>query len=175
MCNVSILDIQNLKWASHMQNLIENNAFFFLLSKEVWFNRKIHQERYDIQHPSHTTCLAQLTPPLTGINCLCHVCIKVDLSNRSDHWNLLFLTPSPSIPCLPLHPPRNLSNTAFKVCGFHCPHPYLVLKLAGCGCPSYKDKKSYSSSTAKDWKTIWILFPSSATITQVQFAPFGYP
>lgn len=53
--------------------------------------------------------------------------------------------------------------------------PYLVLKLAGCGCPSYKDKKSYSSSTAKDWKTIWILFPSSATITQVQFAPFGYP
>lgn len=53
--------------------------------------------------------------------------------------------------------------------------PYLVLKLAGCGCPSYKDKKSYSSSTAKDWKTIWILLPSSATITQVQFAPFGYP
>lgn len=53
--------------------------------------------------------------------------------------------------------------------------PYLVLKLAGCGGPSYKDKKSYSSSTAKDWKTIWILFPSSATITQVQFAPFGYP
>lgn len=52
---------------------------------------------------------------------------------------------------------------------------YLILKLAGCGCPSYKDKKSYSSSTAKDWKTIWILFPSSATITQVQFAPFGYP
>lgn len=52
---------------------------------------------------------------------------------------------------------------------------YLVLKFAGWGCPSYKDKKSYSSSTAKDWKTTWILLLSSATITHVQFAPLGYP
>lgn len=52
---------------------------------------------------------------------------------------------------------------------------HLVRKLAGWGCPSYKDKKSYSSSTAKDWKTMWILLRSSATITHVQFAPLGYP
>lgn len=50
---------------------------------------------------------------------------------------------------------------------------YLVLKFAGCGCPSYKDRKSYSSSMAKDKKVSWILLPSSPTMTQVQFAPLG--
>lgn len=70
--------------------------------------------------------------------------------------------------------PASLQTQPSK-CTASGPLPYLVLKLAGCGCPSYKDKKSYSSSTAKDWKTIWILLPSSAIITQVQFAPFGYP
>lgn len=92
---------------------------------------------------------------------LCHVYIK-------DEPSIEGFPPSysPSPACQPLNTSR---------CTAPGPLPYLVLKLAGCGCPSYKDKKSYSSSTAKDWKTIWILLPSSATITQVQFAPFGYP
>lgn len=103
---------------------------------------------------------------LTWISCLCHVYIKDDLFHRRFTEGFL---PSycPSLPAsLQTQPSRCMASG---------PLPYLVLKLAGCGCPSYKDKKSYSSSTAKDWKTIWILFPSSATITQVQFAPFGYP
>ena len=100
---------------------------------------------------------------------LCPVYIKDELSIRSDHWRL----PPPLTsfrPCLPAFK-RSLQDARLQGRSL----PYLVLKLAGCGCPSYKDKKSYSSSTAKDWKTIWILLPSSATITQVQFAPFGYP
>lgn len=101
-----------------------------------------------LESGGHTAVLAADVPDtsLTETS----VCIqKMNFQSRADHCRLW--------------------NRNFKVL------PYLVLKLAGCGCPSYKDKKSYSSSTAKDWKTIWILFPSSARITQVQFAPFGYP
>lgn len=65
---------------------------------------------------------------------------------------------------------RQAQNSSFQTVS-----AYLVLKFAGWGCPSYKDKKSYSSSTAKDWKTKCILLLSSATITHVQFAPLGYP
>lgn len=100
------------------------------------------------------------------LSSLCHVYIKGEPSLRSDHWRLSSLL-------LPV-PPASLKTQPSR-CMASGKLPYLVLKLAGCGCPSYKDRKSYSSSTAKDWKTIWILFPSSATITQVQFAPFGYP
>lgn len=138
------------------------NFLHFYECSSVLHKPKSEKER----HTTILTCYCWRDTSMISISSLCHVYIKDELSIRSNHWRLPSL--HLSVPaCWP-------SNRAFKVHG--CRElPYLVLKLAGCGCPSYKDKKSYSSSTAKDWKTIWILFPSSATITQVQFAPLGYP